>query len=54
VVFDFGVTFKARKPTVTAFKFDRDDIELGIVMRASGLTVDHRSVNFFAMDDAHQ
>ena len=37
VVRGFIVTFKARKPSCTAFEFDGDDVEIAVVMMTSGL-----------------
>lgn len=47
------MAFAARKPTIAAFEPDRDDVESGVVMSASRLTIDRTAVDLYVMNDAH-
>ena len=44
----FGVAFVTRKPLVAAFKFNGDDINVAVIMRASRLRINANPTNFFA------
>lgn len=50
----FVMAFAAWKPTITAFESDRDDVESGVVMRASCLIIDRTAVDLDVMYDAHR
>ena len=52
--FDLVVTLAAWKPAGAAPKSDRYDIEPRIVMSAACLTIEHSSMDHFAVNDAHQ
>lgn len=54
VTFSFVVTLAAWKPSIAAFKFDRDDVERRVVMRAAGFLIDRCTINSLAVNDAHQ
>ena len=50
----FRVAFKTRKPPFTAFEFDRNNVEIGVIVGTACLSVDADTGYFFAMySDRH-
>ena len=47
------MAFPARKPVVTAFEPNRDDIQVRVVMFAPRLIVKHSAKNLDVVNDAH-
>jgi len=47
------VTIEARKPPPTAFEFDGNYVEFGLVMKTASLGVNIKPVNIFAVNNPH-
>lgn len=46
----FGVTLKTRKPIAAAFELNRNDINVFVIMAATGLFINADVVNFFVLN----
>ena len=49
MVGDLAVTFETREPSAAAFEFDRDDIEIAVIVGTSSLGVDINAADDKAM-----
>ena len=47
----FRMTFETRKPPPTTFEFDRDDIEIGVIVTAAGLGIYVNTIYSFTVDE---
>jgi len=46
----FRVTLVTRKPLLTAFEFDGDNVNVAIVVQTSGLIINVRSIYLYAVN----
>lgn len=50
MVRDLAVTFKTRKPLSAAFEFDRDNVQITVIVYTACLAVDINAIHNFVMD----